>query len=426
MEPLEFKGKLELSELQSADGFFLELFDWLLSRSFPLVCFGHPSHRFLVGLAAEQICPTELSSFQLGRPGRALGRSYPRWIGALAYPNQNLSRNENRQAHRIYRLRSGVVWDGTNRILEFFGEKSSDLQEVRELCRRLSQAKSCRSAGGIEQSFELTELGSKKDYLENIEQILRWIRSGRFYQLNLLRYFRIFQDIPAEEWFRRFLKHSGPFGFLLWDNQQSIVSFSPERFVRIEIDPQGHKVIQTEPIKGTSARYEDPARDRESALALTQSSKDRAELSMIVDLMRNDLNRICSSGSVALVDSGSLKSFQHVHHLVAKVEGRLNENLTFERFVDSVCPAGSITGAPKIEVQQAILELEQRSRGFFMGNAFWMADDGTLDSSVLIRTATKIGSQPFEYAAGSGIVVSSRPEAELAEVYHKCRPLTDP
>jgi para-aminobenzoate synthetase component 1 len=144
---------------------------------------------------------------------------------------------------------------------------------------------------------------------------------------------------------------------------------------------------------------------------------------MIIDLMRNDLNRICVPGTVKVKDANRLVSFINVHHLVGAVTGQLRDGLKIQDFLTALCPGGSITGAPKIEVIRAIREFEGRPRGFFMGHAFMLDESGTFNSSILIRTLQKVAGKDYEFSAGSGIVIHSDPKSERFEIDAKCNVL---
>jgi anthranilate/para-aminobenzoate synthase component I len=156
---------------------------------------------------------------------------------------------------------------------------------------------------------------------------------------------------------------------------------------------------------------------------LLSSEKDQAELHMIVDLMRNDLLKICEPGSVLVKDKGSLHSFTTVHHLIARITGLLREPQSFGSILAVLCPGGSITGTPKIEVMRAIYDYESRPRDYFMGNIFcWDLKSQYFDSSILIRTVQKrVGIDHYEFAAGSGLVIGSELLAEMEEISAKAR-----
>jgi para-aminobenzoate synthetase component 1 len=251
-----------------------------------------------------------------------------------------------------------------------------------------------------------------------IDGIQEQIRQGRFYQLNLLRYFKA--ALPLSEWdfLQRVLSSREPYRFFLADRSRDMAwaSLSPERFCCVEPDPRVGLVISTFPIKGTLKRS--PGMDpQQEGLKLFHSSKDMAELAMIIDLMRHDLSSVCKRGTVKVSNTGQVHSFASVHHLQGQVQGVLNPDLTLWDLIARICPAGSITGAPKKEVQSAIAELEGRARGFHMGNMFFISDEGWLDSSVLIRTAVgQSAANRWSFAAGSGITLRSGAESELDEM----------
>ncbi len=209
-----------------------------------------------------------------------------------------------------------------------------------------------------------------------VTEALKDIRAGRYYQINLLRYFRC-RGTSKASIADLIATRGGPYACWIMQGESEIISFSPEHFVEVS-GATSSRAISTSPIKGTSPRFNDQAMDEKSAQDLLTSKKNLAELHMIIDLMRNDLNRICQSGSVQVRDSNKLVSFVNVHHLVGSVTGRLRETLSIADFLTALCPGGSITGAPKIEVMNAIRQYEGRTRGFFMGHAFMLDDNGAL------------------------------------------------
>ncbi|NRA67349.1 MAG: chorismate-binding protein [Pseudobacteriovorax sp.] len=267
----------------------------------------------------------------------------------------------------------------------------------------------------VEESYGWQASATDEAYLKAVEDSKELIRQGRFYQINLLRYFSM---TGVKDWYKAFHQHAGPFSAWMRTEDFELVSFSPERFVNIESQNDGFQIV-TEPIKGTLRVSEDPAENLRLMQQLLASEKDQAELHMIVDLMRNDLYGICSFDSVIVSDPGSLHSFSNVHHLIARIEGRLSDNLSLNRILEVLTPGGSITGAPKREVMRAISELEGRDRGFFMGNCIrWDPNCGNFDSSILIRTAVKQADR-YEFAVGSGLVIHSCPTLELEELWAK-------
>jgi para-aminobenzoate synthetase component 1 len=199
----------------------------------------------------------------------------------------------------------------------------------------------------------------------------------------------------------------------------ALASASPEVFV--DVDASGR--IETRPIKGTRPRALTPADDERAAAALLASAKDRAELVMIVDVLRNDLGRVARIGSVEVLELSSLRSYAAVHHLVARVVAELRTGVTPAELLRSVFPGGSITGAPKQRAVELLREIEPCPRGFYTGCLFWFDDDGSMASSILIRSAIVTGGFA-QVGAGGGIVADSDPEAEWSEANAKARALT--
>ncbi|HEY0946953.1 MAG TPA: anthranilate synthase component I family protein, partial [Opitutaceae bacterium] len=193
---------------------------------------------------------------------------------------------------------------------------------------------------------------------------------------------------------------------------------SPERF--IEVEPEGR--IRTCPIKGTRPRGGTPAEDRDRVAELCASAKERAELLMIVDLLRNDLGRVCATGSVRVERLHALESFATVHHLVGEVSGRLRPEVTLGALLRAVFPGGSITGAPKVSALQLIDRLEPHRRGIFMGAMGYVSGHGRIDLNIAIRTILSRGGQAH-FGVGAGIVWDSDPAAEYAETLAKGRAL---
>jgi para-aminobenzoate synthetase component 1 len=192
-----------------------------------------------------------------------------------------------------------------------------------------------------------------------------------------------------------------------------ILSSSPERFLRIE-----GEAIEARPIKGTRPRGSDPIEDRRLGEELLASPKDRAELLMIVDLLRNDLGRVCRYGSVQTESIASLESYETVHHLVGVVRGRLRPDAGICEAVRACFPGGSITGAPKIRAMEIIEEMESVRRGVYCGAIGHLGFDGRADLNIAIRTAV-VQSGRVHLSVGGGIVTDSDPDLEYEETLHK-------
>jgi para-aminobenzoate synthetase component 1 len=260
-------------------------------------------------------------------------------------------------------------------------------------------------------------------YEAAVAQIVRRIAEGEIFQANIARRWtgRLAPDAaPVDLMLRLAAESPAPFAAYLRLPGRAVVSNSPERFVRIA--PEGAALrAETQPIKGTARRGETPEEDAALAAALAASLKDRAENLMIVDLMRNDLARVCAAGAVTAPELFRLATFTNVHHLVSTVTGRLAPGRDAGDLLRAAFPPGSITGAPKIQAMKVIAELEG-PRGPFFGSMLWLGADGAMDSSVLIRTAAFVQDADgwrVEARAGAGIVADSEPAAERAETEAK-------
>jgi para-aminobenzoate synthetase component I len=263
---------------------------------------------------------------------------------------------------------------------------------------------------------------SESAYKAKAEAIIAYIRAGDIFQANLTQRWTAPwpRTISPFALYRRLLNLSAaPFAaYLSLDADTHIISASPERF--LSVDHRG--AVETRPIKGTRPRGATPETDRALAAELRASPKDRAENLMIVDLLRNDLSRVCRAGSVEVPTLCGLESFAHVHHLVSVVTGQLRPECSAVDLLAACFPGGSITGAPKIRAMEIIHELEPSARGPYCGTVAWLGFDGAMDSSIVIRTLIRSGDQLCAQAGG-GIVADSDPAAEYAESVLKAQPL---
>jgi para-aminobenzoate synthetase component I len=258
-----------------------------------------------------------------------------------------------------------------------------------------------------------------------IARAVRYIHEGDIFQANISIGFRgklPDGDTPLALFSRLVSRHPSPFATFLSLGDLAIVSHSPERFLSRTATGQ----LETRPIKGTMPRSADPVQDRANARVLEASIKDRAENLMIVDLMRNDLARVCVAGSVKVPRLCALESFSTVHHLVSDVIGQQKPGLGFFDALAASFPPGSITGAPKVRAMEIIAELEGEPRGPWCGSMIRVGFDGSADSSVLIRTAAcERGGDAWHIVAraGAGIVADSDPSSEYDEMLVKARAL---
>ena len=262
----------------------------------------------------------------------------------------------------------------------------------------------------------------QEEYEELLGRVIDYIHAGDIFQANLTQ--RIIGTLPDTldkfTLYRRLRAlNPAPFAaYLSCGKDEAVLSASPELF--LSLDDAGH--ITTRPIKGTRPRGATESEDAVLKGVLQNSEKDRAENLMIVDLLRNDLSRVCDIGSVRVGHLYSLETFATVHHLVSEVTGRLQTGLGPIDLLRATFPGGSITGAPKIRAMEIIHELEPAHRGPYCGSIVRIGFDGSMDSNIVIRTLTVKG-KTVVAQAGGGIVADSSPTAEYEESLTKVAPL---
>ena len=260
-----------------------------------------------------------------------------------------------------------------------------------------------------------------RSYLDAVDRVREYIVAGDVFQANLSQRFEArITDTPWATYCRLRTRNAAPFAAYLDFPDAVVLSASPERFLRVDID--GH--VETRPIKGTRPRGIGPEHDAALGAALTESEKDRAENLMIVDLMRNDLSRVCAPGSVRVQELFALERFPTVHHLVSTVVGDLTPDRNALDLLRASFPGGSITGAPKVRAMEILAELEPSERSIYCGTIGYWSVTGQLDSSIAIRTAIARGHQLY-FNAGGGIVADSDAEQEYRETLDKARGLID-
>jgi para-aminobenzoate synthetase component 1 len=255
-------------------------------------------------------------------------------------------------------------------------------------------------------------------YRNMVEKGVEYIASGDIFQANLSHRFSSETECSSFDLYRA-LRASNPSyhsAMLSW-GEGAVLSLSPELFLRVR---DGN--VLTRPIKGTRPRTGDPALDAWNRQALLASEKDLAELTMIIDLERNDLGRVCRPGSVRVQSSRTLEAHPTVFHLVGEVTGRLAEGRTEFDLLRATFPGGSITGAPKVRAMQIIEELEGRARGVYTGAIGWIGIDGSADLNIAIRTVVREHDR-VHVQVGAGIVADSSPELEYEETLAKARGL---
>jgi para-aminobenzoate synthetase len=257
----------------------------------------------------------------------------------------------------------------------------------------------------------------RERYLVDIERALDWIAAGETYQVCLTNEIVTTCAVDPLTLYRvtRRVNPAPHAAYLRWSGG-AVISSSPERFLQVDAGGQ----VETKPIKGTISRDADPACDSALAQRLRASEKDRAENAMIVDLLRNDLSRVCEAGSVVVPTLCGIESFASVHQLVSTVRGTLRPGRTVVDLLRATFPGGSMTGAPKQRTLELIDRLEERARGIYSGTLGWIGDDGAADLSIVIRTIVATGST-LSIGVGGGIVAQSTPEGEFEEMLLKAQ-----
>jgi len=258
-------------------------------------------------------------------------------------------------------------------------------------------------------------------YDEELKRIANYISAGDIYQANFT--FDAVVDVPPEAlaelyWQLRPRQRAG-WGALIETGSQSIASLSPENFFTLD---QGRICVR--PMKGTAARKSEAAADMAAARLLAANPKDRAENLMIVDLLRNDLSRVSTAGSVKVTSLFDVETYPTVHQMTSTITSCLADNCDAIKLLMSMFPCGSVTGAPKIRAMEIIAETERRSRGIYTGSIGYLAPDGSSAFNVAIRTIESSFGRLPHMGIGSAIVADSVAEEEFAECLAKARFLT--
>ncbi len=275
----------------------------------------------------------------------------------------------------------------------------------------------------IEPDYSFTRFGedvgfssnfTREQYLEAVRKVKEYIFAGDIYQANLTQRFQVsLREHPWDVYRRLRCLNAAPFAAYLNIVEAQVLSSSPELFLRSD-----GKRVETRPIKGTRPRSRDPVMDERLKEELLSSPKDRAELSMIVDLERNDLGRVCAYGTVRVEEHAVVESYATVHHLVSTVVGELHPERDAVDLLKATFPGGSITGAPKIRAMEIIDELEPNARSVYTGSIGYLGYDGSLELNIAIRTVIVKGGRAY-FQVGGGIVADSVPEDEYQETLDK-------
>jgi len=326
-------------------------------------------------------------------------------------------------------LRSGRVKDSPQNVIKEVPEAFS-FDEVKEFpYASILVEKTASGKRNEENKFINSHIAASNftpdDYIEAVARIKQHIAAGDIYQANLTQQFTVEitnQSFTPEHIFLRLRRdHPAAFSAFVRRADDVCISISPERFLRVMHEANTRRV-EAWPIKGTRPRGETTEEDTCLRRELLTSEKDRAENVMIVDLLRNDLGRVCEYGSIAVTELCALEEHPTLFHLVSKVRGSLRSDVTVGELLCAAFPCGSITGAPKIRAMQIIDEAETVRRKLSMGAIGYFSFDGAMDLSVAIRTMT-LRDNVARFNVGGGIVADSCPEVEYEESLTKARAL---
>ena len=338
------------------------------------------------------------------------------WIISTGFPETEPSRRLCRANQRLAQVRAWLFgnWSIEDRGQRTERSRGSRFSVLGPRSSVLDRPSSLAPQWPLPGPAGLTSNFSREGYLRAVERAIEYIYAGDVYQVNLSRRLLFpLSESPVELYLRLRQRNPAPFAGYFDAGEFVIASSSPERFLLVQ---DGE--VETRPIKGTRPRWPTPEADMYSAGELRESDKDRAENVMIVDLLRNDLGRVCQYGSVRVAAPLRLESYEFVHHLVSEVRGRLRPGLGPIDLLRAAFPGGSVTGAPKIRSMEIIAELEPTARGPYCGSLGYVGFDGSMDTSILIRTFT-CGRGWIQFPVGGGIVAESVPEREYEETLHK-------
>ena len=257
---------------------------------------------------------------------------------------------------------------------------------------------------------------AKDEYKQAVDRMIRYIIEGDIYIVNMTQQLTVKSDkVPLDVFYDLRENNPSPFGGYFDYGDFQIVCASPERFLKMQ---KGH--VNTRPIKGTRKRGETPEEDMLMRTELENSEKDKSELLMIVDLERNDLNRVCRPGSVKVTELFTVEEYATVFHLVSDIEGDLEESKNVMDLLEAAFPGGSITGAPKYRAMEIIDEMENNKRNLYTGSIGYLTLDGDCDFNIVIRTALHKDGK-YYLGVGGGITAESDLEFEYEETLQKAK-----
>jgi len=332
------------------------------------------------------------------------------WVISTGIPEQGPARRE-RAARRLAFVKERLADQRISGSAD--SEGTTSVPSVYPPTRLSAPSYPVPDVPGVRSNF------TRAGYLDAAARVIEYVYAGDIFQANLSQRLQApLAGTPFELYRRLRQRNPAPFAAYLDFGDVVVASSSPERFLRVD---DGRRV-ETRPIKGTRPRGVGPEHDAALALALAESDKDMAENVMIVDLLRNDLSRVCRPGTVRVPELFALEHYQTVHHLVSTVVGELAPQRDALDLLRAAFPGGSITGAPKVRAMQIIAELEPTQRAVYCGSIGYVSVTGALDTSIVIRTYLVIGRDVY-FQVGGGIVADSDPAQEYRETLDKARGL---
>lgn len=293
-------------------------------------------------------------------------------------------------------------------------------EKIREMEQKIRQRTERKEEQRVPHNIIVTPNFEKEEYKKAVDDMIHYIIEGDIYITNMTQQLTIESDkAPLDVFYDLRKNNPSPFGGYMDYGDFQIVCASPERFLKMK---KGH--VNTRPIKGTRKRGATPEEDLLMRTELENSEKDKSELLMIVDLERNDLNRVCKPGSVKVTELFTVEEYATVFHLVSDIEGDLEEGKNFVDLLEAAFPGGSITGAPKYRAMEIIDELEHGKRNLYTGSIGYLTLDGDCDFNIVIRTALHKDGKYF-LGAGGGITAESDLEFEYEETLQKAKAILE-
>lgn len=316
-----------------------------------------------------------------------------------------------------------LIEDCTNHALYLTGRgmTGSPCDTVAYLEKLIREWSGSGAAGAVKEGkAAFTSDFKTEEYKAAIDRLIDYIVEGDVYIANMTQQLRVKSKKTPYEVFQYLRRHNpSPFGGYFNLGKTQIISASPERFLKLN-----GGMVETRPIKGTRKRGTNQQEDEQLRQELKDSSKDRSELLMIVDLLRNDLNRVCVPGSVKVTEHFKVEEYATVFHLVTTIIGELQPGFGAVDLIKAAFPGGSITGAPKIRAMEIIDELEKSSRGLYTGTMGYIGLDGSCDLNIVIRTAVHQDGT-YHLGVGGGITCESERGFEYEETLQKAKALLE-